>query len=426
MVTKSTKMARFSKLAGLTLAVISGLLVISQAAIAKPQPGDLDHSFGDKGVVSTRVDGMKAYTASVAIDRSNRIVAAGSTSQSGFLFARYKPNGELDSSFSGDGMQSVAFRAVDDPASVAIGKGGTITVAGTGCVRVGECGFSLARLTANGELDQGFGDGGKVTIRFGSVLEGGTPLAIDSRGRAVVAGTTCRGPHGKVHCDFAAIRLKQNGALDPSFGKDGRVATNIAPHEHKAFVSLNAMAIDSRGRIIVAGDRSRPDRVVLVRYKKDGQQDGSFGHHGIVEKSLDRLGGIQGIAITPKDKIVAAGSYKPNARRKWALARFGRSGGLDHSFGNGGQVATHIPASGNSEVQAVAIDSKNRIVATGKPDYSVARFQPNGKLNRSFGHRGTVTEEFGASFAGALAIDSRNRPVVAGGYPNFFLARFLG
>jgi uncharacterized delta-60 repeat protein len=425
MVTKSTKMAGLSKLAGLTLAVTAGLLVISQAAIAKPQPGDLDHSFGGSGVVSTRVDGMKAYAASVAIDRSNRIVAAGSTSQSGFLFARYKPNGGLDPSFSGDGMSSVALRGVNDPVSVAIDKGGAVTVSGTRCLRVGDCGFSLARLTAGGELDQGFGDGGKVMIRFGSVGEGETSLAIDSRGRAVLAGTTCRGPHGKVHCDFSLMRLKQNGELDPSFGKDGRVATNIAPQDRKAFVELNAMAIDSRGRIIAAGDRSRPERVALVRYQKDGQLDRSFGHHGIVEKTLDRLGGIQGIAITPKDKIVAAGPYAPDGRRKWALARFGRSGGLDRSFGNGGQTTVHIPATGNDEVQAVALDSKNRIVVTGKPDYSVARFQPNGKLNRSFGHHGTVTEELGG-FSTALAIDSRDRPVVSGGYPSFLVARFLG
>jgi hypothetical protein len=76
-------------------------------------------------------------------------------------------------------------------------------------------------------------------------------------------------------------------------------------------------------------------------------------------------------------------------------------------------------------VEAVALDSKNRIVVTGKPDYSLARFQPNGKLNRSFGHRGTVTEELGG-FSTALAIDSRNRPVVAGGFPSFTLARFIG
>ena len=37
--------------------------------------------------------------------------------------------------------------------------------------------------------------------------------------------------------------------------------------------------------------------------------------------------GIDAIAVTPRDKILAAGPYKPNDGRKWALARFDRAGG---------------------------------------------------------------------------------------------------
>jgi uncharacterized delta-60 repeat protein len=418
-------MAGTSKLASLTLAVIAGLLLISQAAIAKPQPGELDRSFGGDGVVNTRVNGMKAYAASVAIDPNNRIVAAGSNTN-GFQLARYRPNGGLDPSFSGDGMASVAFHNIDPVgASVAIGKGGTVTVAGGTCRNTARCQVTVARLTPDGELDPAFGNGGKVTIRFGWATENGLSMALDSRGRVVVAGTTCK-QHGAGHCDFGVVRLKQDGRFDQSFGKgDGKVAANIAPHSRKAFVSLNAMAIDSRGRIILAGDRSRPNRVVLVRDKENGSRDRSFGHHGIVEKSLDRLGGIQGIAITPKDKIVAAGTYQPNAYRKWALARFGRSGGLDRSFGKGGETAVRIPG-GNDEVNAVALDSKNRIVVTGKPAYSLARLRPNGGLDRSFGHHGTVVKDLGEGWSQGVAIDSQNRPVVVGGYPDFLVARFLG
>lgn len=403
-------------------------VAIGASALAKPQPGALDPSFGGTGVVKTRVNETKAYASAVAIDGSHRIVAAASE-PNGFELARYKPNGALDPSFSGDGMASVPLRNIDPSgASVAIGKDGAVTVAGGTCTSTTRCELTVARLTPAGELDPGFGRrNGKVTVPFGWATENGFSMALDSRGRVVIAGTTCK-QHGPGHCAFGVVRLKQDGRLDQSFGKgDGRVAANIAPHS-KAFVSLNAMAIDSRGRIILAGDRDRPDRVVLVRDKKNGSRDRSFGHHGIVEKTLDRLGGIQGIAITPKDKIVAAGSYAPNAKRKWALARFGRSGRLDRSFGKHGETAIHVPpgSAANDEVNAVALDSRNRIVVTGKPAYSLARFQPNGKLNRSFGHHGTVTKNFGEGWSEALAIDSKNRPVVAGGYPDFVLGRFIG
>src|SRR4051794_26203517 len=129
-------------------------VAMSASAMAKPQPGYLDRSFGDKGVVNTRVDGMKGYAASVAIGRTHRIVAAGSNTH-GFLLARYEANGKLDPSFSGDGMRSVSFRDLDPSgASVAVGKGGAVTVAGVTCPPQGGCQFSVARLTADGELDQ--------------------------------------------------------------------------------------------------------------------------------------------------------------------------------------------------------------------------------------------------------------------------------
>jgi len=222
------------------------------------------------------------------------------------------------------------------------------------------------------------------------------------------------------------MRLKQDGELDRRFGNDGRLATRVDPDGRKALARLSGMAIDSRDRIIAAGDSSR-DRGALVRYRRNGRRDRSFAHDGIVVKDLDWLGGIDGIAITPKDKIVAAGPYKPNPRRKWALARFGRSGSLNSRFGEGGEVAIDIPGPGNAEVHAVAIDSRNRIVVTGKPKFSLARFQPNGNLNRSFGRRGTVTKDFGDGSSEVLVIDSRNRPVVAGAaFPDFAVARFIG
>ena len=102
---------------GRRLTVVGALSTVaavatSTIALAKAQPGDLDHSFGGTGVVKTRVNGMKGYAASVAVDRSHRIVAAGS-GINGFQLARYMPNCELDPAFSGDGMASVPFRNID-------------------------------------------------------------------------------------------------------------------------------------------------------------------------------------------------------------------------------------------------------------------------------------------------------------------------
>jgi uncharacterized delta-60 repeat protein len=201
--------------------------------------------------------------------------------------------------------------------------------------------MAVAKLTADGQLDRGFGRGGRVTVGFGTTHADASSVAIDRRGRAVVAGTTCRG----THCDFALARLKANGELDPSFGNDGRVVTRVDPRDLRGFTRLNAMAIDSRDRIIAAGDISRR-RVALVRYAKDGDRSRSFGGDGIAVKDLDRLGGLAGITVTPKDKIVAAGGYKPNSGAKVVLARFDRSGRLDSSSAMAERWRPTSPASG--------------------------------------------------------------------------------
>jgi uncharacterized delta-60 repeat protein len=403
-------------------------LAMSASALAKPQPGNLDRSFGGNGVVRTQVDGLGGGADAVAIDRSRRIVAAGTTNLSEpvsrSLVARYEPNGELDPSFSGDGMRSVGSPYSDAGVrSMALGKGGAVIAAGAACRKGHGCHFAVTKLTPGGELDRGFGQEGRARIHFGSKRADASSMTIDSRGRVLVAGTICGGRH----CNFALIRLKRNGELDRSFGNDGRVVTNVDPDAPNGnFTSLNAMGLDSRDRIITAGDVSL-GRVALVRYKKDGHRDRSFGRHGIAVKKLDQLGGISAVAITPRDKIVAAGDRRSSFdKEKWVLARFGRSGGLNSKFGDGGEVAIDIPGEGNSFVRDVALDSNNRIVATGRPDFSVARFQPNGNLNRSFGRHGTVTKDLDA-LAKSVAIDSRNRPVIAGdGGTRFVVARLIG
>jgi uncharacterized delta-60 repeat protein len=417
-------MAGISKFARLTLGSLAGLVILAPPAIASPQPGDLDRSFDANGVVRTHVDGISGPANAVAIDRSRRIVAAGpANSGPASLLARYRPNGDLDPSFSGDGMRSLVFAGSNFSASsLASNKGGGVIVAGTACPRGGHCQVAIAKLTASGRLAPGFGAGGRATVDFGTVQSGASSVALDSHGRVVVAGTVC----SPVHCDFGIARLTKNGDLDRSFGNGGRAVARVDPGDRRAFTSLNSMAIDSRGRIVAAGNVSH-GRVALVRYTPDGQRDGSFGHDGFAVKDLDRLGTINGIVVTPKDKIVAAGGYKPNGGAKVALARFKRSGRLDSSFGEGGQVAADVSGKKNSFVYGVALDSQNRIVVAGKHNFTVARFQPNGNLNRSFGRHGRVTKDFGGAQARAVAIDSRDRPVVAGdGGTRFVVARFIG
>jgi uncharacterized delta-60 repeat protein len=202
------------------------------------------------------------------------------------------------------------------------------------------------------------------------------------------------------------------------------------------------MAIGPRGDIVLSGSgclatqsvegRCAPgvEQVTLAKYQPNGDPDLSFGHGGKAMYHLRFIHAIGAITLDPRGRIVAAGQDTVN---RWGLARFGADGGLDRSFGDGGKVTTRFPGESGAPVpSAVEIDSRARIVVAGRFGFrfALARYQPNGSLNRNFGHNGRVVRDFGSghpSSCKALAVDSRDRLVAAGGANRrFAVARFLG
>ena len=124
----------------------------------------------------------------------------------------------------------------------------------------------------------------------------------------------------------------------------------------------------------------------------------------------------------------------------FALARFKWDGTLDPSFGVGGKVTTDFGTDGDY-ANSMAIDARGRIVVGGggppssrcgscngfAPGFELARYEPDGTLDPSFGVGGKVTTHFGArSGLNSIAIDRRGRIVAAGFAANhaFALARY--
>ena len=162
-----------------------------QFAAARLTPtGAPDAGFGSGGKTTFFMGSDADGVGGVAIDSQNRVVVAGSAQNPidfNFAIARLTTTGDLDSSFNGNGTQYVSFGNTDDRASaVAVDALDRIVVAGSSINTFSN--FGVARLTADGGLDNNFGTGGKSTIAFNpdTQLPGG--VAIDSAGRALVAG----------------------------------------------------------------------------------------------------------------------------------------------------------------------------------------------------------------------------------------------
>src|SRR5438128_552157 len=120
---------------------------------AVPSAGTLDKTFGTGGTVVTDFGfGIAPYAAAMQ-PADDKIVAAGSSGfgigASDFTLARYKPDGEPDSSFDLDGQLTTDFFGGDDGAfAVAVQTDGKIVAAGMATSPSGVQDFALARYNA--------------------------------------------------------------------------------------------------------------------------------------------------------------------------------------------------------------------------------------------------------------------------------------
>jgi uncharacterized delta-60 repeat protein len=233
--------------------------------------------------------------------------------------------------------------------------------------------------------------------------------------------------------------------LDPSFGRDGKVITNFGT----STATARAVALLPDGKIVVAGTAN--GNFALARYHRNGTLDKSFGRDGKVTTDLGGEEGATAVALQPDGKIVVAGVSNDSGNNDFALARYHRAGALDPTFGRGGMITTDFGE--NDVAQAVALQRDGTIVVAGHSgpgpfgvpaDFALARYTTIGALDMSFSDDGTLTTDFTDvcpfcsaathDYAHALVIQPDSTIVVAGGSnaidPNginsgFALARYL-
>lgn len=378
-------------------------------------PGDLDPSFGSGGRVLTNFTSDFDLAAAVAIQPDGKIVAAGSIEfENRFALARYEPDGTLDSSFDGDGRVITSFTSDHDSAhDVAIQSDGKIVAAGT----AEGARFALARYDPDGALDPSFGETGKVVTKLtgGHVIA--LAIAIQPDGKILAAGRAA-GAGGR----FALARYEPDGTLDASFGESGKVLTNFTKGPDLAL----AMAIQADGRIVAAGRAAGAGRrFALARYDADGTLDLSFGRKGRVFTNLTPGDdAARDVAIQSDGRIVAAGHASGKASR-FALTRYLPDGALDPTFGGNGKIFTDLTP-GIDNAFGVAIQPDGRIVAAGyasgpraaarNSSFAFVRYRPNGALDRTFSGDGKRRVNFTPQrdWAMDLAIQPNGKIVAAG------------
>ena len=274
-------------------------------------------------------------------------------------------------------------------------------------------------------LDPTFGDGGLVSTQLGE----SEALLIQTDGNIVSAGNN--------GVDFALTRHDTNGILDPTFGGDGIVTTDFAGGLTSSDEAFD-LAQQADGKIIAVGSASNTTTVTdfaVARYNIDGTLDTTFSDDGMqtTDFGLDTDGdGIvesgadvaEGVAIQPDGKIVVAGHARIplggglGFDNDFAVARYNPDGTIDTTFGNNGKVTTNIGTDSDIGTDVV-LQPDGKIIVVGQidqaTDCAIVRYNSDGSLDNTFGGSGIIVSDFsGSEGFKSVALQSDGRIVATG------------
>lgn len=403
-----------------TAVLFACLLAVALPASAAAEPGDLDITFSDDGKVITNVTDGFDFTLGLAIQNDGKIVTAGEASGSGgrFYVVRYLDDGTLDPSFGGDGVVLTNFTPGGDYGyDVTIDNNDKILVVGG----VGGSGgrIGLARYDpVDGDLDTSFGGGdGKVTTNFSAGDDYAYNVLVDANGKIVAVGRG-GGSGGR----FAVARYDDDGTLDTTFGSDGKVTTNFTAGEDYA----DDVALVGVDTIVVSGTANflRESKFALAQYDSTGQLDPTFGGDGKVTTNLARgIDGAWGVAVQSGVGIVATGP----AGGRVGLVRYTLTGALDNTFGGGDGIVRTNWSSGTDWTDEIALDGAGRIVVVGVSNVAgsdakvgLGRYAANGILDSAFGNGGVKQTNLtgGLDYGFDVQIDANQKIVATGAVRN--------
>ncbi|MBA3866137.1 MAG: hypothetical protein H0X42_07305 [Solirubrobacterales bacterium] len=310
--------------------------------------GHLDPTFGQGGVVETDLglppplgtDGEplgthpSVYATGLAVDPQGEIVVTGGAVvrlgescehdsfapvavSAGFV-ARLTGSGAPDPGFGDDGLvggrdlgeNPLGAETIGDPV---VGPGGGITYLSSGayvCER-GRSHLGVAQLTPNGRTRKAFGKRGAIVGRFKALVAGshGSVFALAEEPR-----------HEKDPVKARLLRIAPNGGLDRTFGQHGQTTVKLGP---SFATTLDSLAVDGRGRILVGGTLGSPEgrSIVLLRVSARGGWETNFGPHGRVATRVRHLArfGSSDLFFDPKNRLVTVHQYAEALRGRSGL-----------------------------------------------------------------------------------------------------------
>jgi uncharacterized delta-60 repeat protein len=274
--------------------------------------------------------------------------------------------------------------------AIAIDSNGKIYVGGDFTAYNGSTNNRIIRLNADGSKDTGFDNTTGFNIQVRSIV-------IDSNGKIYVGGlfTSYKGVAAS-----RIIRLNPDGSKDTGFD-------NATGFDN----SVNAIAIDSNGKIYVGGQFTTYKGVTenrIISLNPDGSKDTAF------DNTTGFGNTVNAIAIDPNGKIYVGGqftTYKGVTENR--IIRLNPDGSKDTAFDN-------TTGFGNT-VSAIAIDSNGKVYVGGSftaykgvTENYIIRLNPDGSKDTGFDN----TTGF-STIVLSITIDTNGKIYVGGGFTTY-------
>lgn len=254
--------------------------------------GDVDLSFGNgagdsdgDGLDGNRNDGAddgkrienplldpltSEIVSAIAKRRNGRLAANDSITVVGYvqggsnaLVRRYTANGALDPTFGTGGVVTLTSTSTGGVTTGMYRIDDAVLLEDGRLVLVGrgnDRGYAFMRLMPNGAVDTSFGTNGRTHVKFSGPTYEDEPqaLTLQADGKLVAAGSATSLATGGPRLDFASVRLLPNGTPDTSYGDgSGRSTYPLSTEADVAY----AVTVTSDGSLLHAGD-ARVDEVV--------------------------------------------------------------------------------------------------------------------------------------------------------------------
>jgi uncharacterized delta-60 repeat protein len=324
-----------------------------------------------------------------------------------------------DPAFGTDGVLAVNANEAghDRFISVEVAADGSVFASGFTDAGDGDHAFLVSKFTADGALDETYGDGGSAIVNVaagGGDAEVARGLVVGDDGSVTVAGPTepISGEAEADDADAAVVRLDPTGAPDASFGDGGIAVFDLGAGkavDAETYLADNPWGLAARdgGYVMLASTPNQEaDRVdtdfAIVGITADGALDEAFGDGGTVVVDVDAtVDNARNVEVDDQGRIVTAGySRDGDGIVSPTVIRLTPDGTLDETFGDGG-VANHIVLDSVTEAYNVAfqgdayvISGYGRSADEETVDQVTYRFTADGAWDESFGDGGVTRIDF--------------------------------